>query len=53
MHMYLDIFVVVFPLWPFISNHAFPYNALVKVKEKFKVKVYASLHNDLYLRESL
>lgn len=48
-HMYLD--VVVFPPWPFLSLQALLCNPRIKVTGKFKVKAYASLPNDLYLRE--
>jgi len=41
-----------FPLWPFLSFHAFLFEPLIKVIGKIKAKVYASLRNDLYLRES-
>lgn len=40
MHMYLDFLFLSW--WPFLSHHAFLFNPLVKVVDKFKVKAYAS-----------
>lgn len=51
--MYVDVrSILFFPWWPFLSHHAFLFNPPVKVVGNFKVKAYASLYNDLYLRDS-